>query len=309
MNFQVIIGQIISLFILIFIGYYLRKINYLNENNMAAISKLLMDLILPAMIISSLQIDLNKNLISNMKTILIYWFIFYIFLITAASLIARLFPLPKSKKVIIKFFLIFGNVGYMGMPVADTLFPENGLLYAALGLIPFNIIVWTYGISLFIGDNDDLDFNISSILNNGLIAIFIGLFLMITGLKLPLPVGAAVDMLGNATFPLSMLVIGSSLAQIELKGLFMDINLIAFSIIKLLIIPAAAFLVLFYFDVNSQVRTILTVQMGMPAASYGVIFAEIYNGDYIYAAESLFISTLFAALTIPTISYFILMFN
>ncbi|RCW49207.1 MULTISPECIES: AEC family transporter [unclassified Halanaerobium] len=306
MDFQLIIGQIVSLFILIFIGYYLRKINYLNENNMAAISKLLMNLILPAMIISSLQMELNKNLISNMKTILIYWFIFYIFLIITANLITKLFSLPKSKKIIVKFLLIFGNIGYMGIPVADALLPENGLAYAALGLIPFNIIVWTYGIRLFINDSDELDFNFKSMFNNGLIAIFIGLFLMITGLKLPLPLESAVDMLGNATFPLSMLVIGSSLEKIQLRGIFTDINLIVFSIIKLLIIPAAAFLVLFYFEVDNQVRTILTLQMGMPAASYGVIFAEIYNGDYTYAAKSLFVSTLFSALTIPVISYFII---
>src|SRR6056297_1147158 len=309
LDFQIIIGQIVSLFILILIGYYLRKTNYFNENNMVAISKLLMDLILPAMIISSLQIELNKNLISNIKTIIIYWFIFYFFLIIASNTISKFFPLPKSKKLIIKFFIIFGNVGYMGMPVADTLFPENGLLYAALGLIPFNLIVWTYGVRLFIDDSDELDFNFRSILNNGLIAIFIGLFLMITGLKLPLPLESAVDMLGNATFPLSMLVIGSSLAKIQLKKIFTDINLIVFSIIKLLIIPAAAFLVLFYFEIDNQIRSILTLQMGMPAASYGVIFAEIYNGDHSYAAESLFISTFFAAVTIPAISYLILSFN
>jgi len=113
----------------------------------------------------------------------------------------------------------------------------------------------------------------------------------------------AVDMLAEATFPLSMLVIGSGLAQIKISGIFKDLNIWIYSILKLLIIPVVAIILLNYFNVSDPIRTILVLQIAMPAAANGVIFAERYDGNYIFAAESLFLSTLMAAVSIPLISY------
>jgi predicted permease len=163
--------------------------------------------------------------------------------------------------------------------------------------------LWTYGTSLFLRDNQNKKINLRDIFNNGVIAIIIGLFLMLTGIKLPNAVMTAVDMLAEATFPLSMLVIGSGLAQIKISGIFKDLNIIAYSTLKLLLIPAAALLILNFFNIEDPIRTILVLQIAMPAAANGVIFAERYEGNYIFAAESLFLSTLMAALSIPLISF------
>ena len=303
MNFQVVITQIISLFLLIAVGYFLRRSQHLDQKETGAISKLLLDLILPAMLISSLQIDITAKMLGDFKNLFVYWIAFYLALIVIASLISRLFPIAKDKKIVLKFFLIFGNVGYMGLPVIDVIFPENGIFFGSIGVVVFNIFLWTYGANLFLRDNDDKKITLRDIFNNGVIAIIIGLFLMLSGLKLPSPVMTAVDMLAEATFPLSMLVIGSGLAQIKISGIFKDLNIIAYSTLKLLIIPIIVLLILNYFNISDPIRTILVLQVAMPAAANGVIFAERYKGNYVFAAESLFLSTLMAALTIPIISY------
>ncbi|KXS47081.1 MAG: auxin efflux carrier family protein, partial [Halanaerobium sp. T82-1] len=62
-------------------------------------------------------------------------------------------------------------------------------------------------------------------------------------------------------------------------------------------------LILNYFNTADPIRSILVLQIAMPAAANGVIFAERYEGNYVFAAESLFFSTLMAALSIPVISY------
>ncbi|TDO83316.1 hypothetical protein DFR79_12718 [Halanaerobium saccharolyticum] len=303
MNFQVVITQIISLFLLIAVGYFLRRSKHLDKKETGAISKLLLDLILPAMLISSLQIEITAKMLGDFKDLFLYWIAFYLILIAAASLIARFFPISRDKKIVLKFFLIFGNVGYMGLPVIDVLFPENGIFFGSIGVVVFNIFLWTYGANLFLRGNDEKEINLRDIFNNGVIAIIIGLFLMLTGLKLPGPIMTAVDMLAEATFPLSMLVIGSGLAEIKISGIFKDLNIIAYSTLKLLIIPAAALLILNYFNIADPIRSILVLQIAMPAAANGVIFAERYEGNYVFAAESLFLSTLMAALSIPAISY------
>ena len=303
MNFQLVLTKIISLFLLIAVGYFLRHSKYLDQKDTGAISKLLLDLIIPAMLISSLQIDITAKMLGDFTDLFLYWISFYIILIVLASIASKLFPISKDKKIVLKFFLIFGNVGYMGLPVIDVIFPENGIFFGSIGVVVFNIFLWTYGANLFLRDNDDKKITLRDIFNNGVIAIIIGLFLMLSGLKLPSPVMTAVDMLAEATFPLSMLVIGSGLAQIKISGIFKDLNIIAYSTLKLLIIPIIVLLILNYFNVNDPIRTILVLQVAMPAAANGVIFAERYKGNYVFAAESLFLSTLMAALTIPVISY------
>ncbi|MGP3778410.1 AEC family transporter [Halanaerobium saccharolyticum] len=303
MNFQVVITQIISLFLLIAVGYFLRRSKHLDQKETGAISKLLLDLILPAMLISSLQINITAKMLGDFFDLFLYWIAFYLILIVLASIITKFFPISKDKKLVLKFFLIFGNVGYMGLPVIDVIFPENGIFFGSIGVVVFNIFLWTYGTSLFLRDNQNKKINLRDIFNNGVIAIIIGLFLMLTGLKLPTAVMTAVDMLAEATFPLSMLVIGSGLAQIKISGIFKDLNIIAYSTLKLLLIPAAALLILNFFNIEDPIRTILVLQIAMPAAANGVIFAERYEGNYIFAAESLFLSTLMAALSIPLISF------
>lgn len=303
MNFQIVITQIISLFLLIGVGYFLRRSNHLDKKETGAISKLLLDLILPAMLISSLQIDITAKMLGDFKDLFLYWIAFYLILIVLAALIARFFPISRDKQTVLKFFLIFGNVGYMGLPVIDVIFPENGIFFGSMGVVIFHVFLWTYGANLFLSGNKDKKRGLRDIFNNGVIAIIIGLFLMLTGLKLPAPIMNAFDMLAKATFPLSMLVIGSGLAQIKISGIFKDLNIIAYSTLKLFLIPTAVLLILNYFKVSDPIRTILVLQVAMPAAANGVIFAERYEGNYIFAAESLFLSTLMAAITIPIISY------
>jgi len=285
------------------VGYFLRKSKHLDKKETGAISKILLDLIIPAMLVSSLQIDITAKILGDFTNLFLYWIAFYLILIIFASIISNLFPISKDKKNVLNFFLIFGNVGYMGLPVIDVIFPENGILFGSIGVVIFNIFLWTYGANLFLRGNKDKKINLRDIFNNGVIAIIIGLFLMLTGLKLPTFIMTAVDMLAEATFPLSMLVIGSGLAQIKISGIFKDLNIITYSILKLLIIPTAALIILNYFKVSDPIRSILVLQIAMPAAANGVIFAERYEGNYIFAAECLFLSTLVASISIPTISY------
>ena len=309
MNFQVVFSRIISLFLLIAVGYFLRRSKHLDKKETGAISKLLLDIILPAMLISSLQIDITVKMLGDFKDLFLYWTSFYLILIILASILSRLFPVSKDKELIIKFFLIFGNVGYMGLPVIDVIFPENGIFFGSIGVVVFHIFLWTYGVSIFSKENDENKIKLRKIFNNGVVAIIIGLFLMLTGIKLPGVIMTAVDMLAEATFPLSMLVIGSGLAQIKISDIFKDLSIITYSALKLLIIPTAAFMFLKYFKVTDPIRSILILQIAMPAAANGVIFAERYNRNYVFAAETLFLSTLMSAFSIPAISYLITYFK
>jgi hypothetical protein len=163
--------------------------------------------------------DVNADILNNFRDLFFYWIIFYLVLIAVSYLFIKIFNIPTDKKRVIQFFLIFGNVGYMGLPVIDVIFPENGILFGSIGIIAFHIFLWTYGINLFFTKDNKRKLKLRNVFNNGVIAIIFGMFLMLTGIELFTPIKNAVDMLAGATFPLSMLVIGSGLAQIKISGI------------------------------------------------------------------------------------------
>jgi len=233
------------------------------------------------------------------------FFIFYLFLIIFSSFLSKFIPITKNKKLVFKFFLIFGNVGYMGLPIIGTIFPENGIFFGSVGVVVFNILLWTYGINLFSQKNNDNTINLRNIFNNGLIAILLGLIFMLTNLKIPRPIMLSLDMLADSIFPLAMIVIGSGLAKIKISGIFTDLSIISYSVLKLIIIPLIVLIILTVFNIADPIKSIMVIQIGMPAAAVGVIFAERYEENHIFAAETLFLSTLLAAFSIPMISYLI----
>jgi len=305
LNFSFIINQIFALFILMLIGYYLRKIDYFTDSFTKKLSDVLTDYILPALILSSLTVKVNATMLKNAGAISIYWFIFFIIVSIIAYLIGKFLHLSEKKIAVLEFLLIFGNIGYMGLPVLKAVYPEQGAFFGTMAIMPFNFSLWTYGIYLYNRGNGNTELNIKNLLNNGIYAIIIGLIFMLTDLQLPVSIKNAVTMLADSTFPLSMLIIGSTLATMKLSDIFKERYIIGVSLLRLIIIPLTAFYIFDFFVANKVIVTILTIQIGMPAAANAVIFAEKFDANYRYAAEGVFLTTLFSLITIPLLIYLI----
>ncbi|HMA59718.1 MAG TPA: AEC family transporter [Halanaerobiales bacterium] len=304
MAYNIVISQILSLFLLIFLGYVLRKMNFINEKLNKGLSRILVDVALPALIISSMMVEINRELINYVKIFTIITAAIYLLIIILSEVIGKMAKLPLAKNTVFKFILAFGNVGYMGIPIITTLFPENGIIFNSINLIFFNVLVWTYGVYLFNRkEEENYDFEYKSLLNNGVIAIIIGFFLLFTGLRPPSFITGSLEMLGNITFPVSMLVIGSSLVNANFKKLFLDKKLILLTIMRLILYPILTLLALSFFDLKPIIYQTSVILVAMPAPAQVVLFAEKFDGDCKYASEGVFITTLFSVITIPFFLY------
>ncbi|MGM0472398.1 MAG: AEC family transporter [Bacillota bacterium] len=304
MQFNLIINQILKLFIIIFIGYIIRKKGIINNEINKGLTDILMEVTLPALIISSMSIKVTQKLINNMQLISLIWIILYILVVGFTSLLANQLDLNPKRKNVFKFLLIFGNVGYMGFPIIDAIYPEHGMIYAIIANIFFNLLLWTYGIYLFIKEqSDEGEIKLSQLLNNGLIAIFIGFIILLTGYRLPGSITEALESLGDVTIPLSMLIVGSSLSNIKIKAILNNKYIYLVSILKLLLIPGLILLGLRLFNLPTIIKNISVVLFAMPSAATTVIFAEKFDADYKFASEGVFFTTLFSLLTIPLFIY------
>jgi predicted permease len=201
---------------------------------------------------------------------------------------------------------IFSNIGFMGFPVIDALYGSEALLYATMFLIPFNVLIYTYGISVMkmrtSGDARSTDFQLSKILNVGVISCAVALVIYLTKLPMPVVVENAVDSISGLTAPLSMMVIGDSLTKINLKKLFCNGRMLVFSAMKLLLIPIVGVSLIKLLGLNPLLTGVCMIMLATPVGSMNAMLAQEYGGDYELASQGVTITTLLAVVTMPLVS-------
>jgi malate permease and related proteins len=305
MNFQNILIQILVLFLLILIGYILRFKNNLDSSTTSGITNLIMNLFLPSMIICSMQIDFSKYLLNNITILIFISIVMYSITIVIALLLKYI--LNKDTDLgIYQYVVIFSNVGFMGYPVIESILGKEAVFFTAIFNLPFNLLVFTIGTYLLNKNNIDYKFSFKSILSSPIIAIVFGLFLFLLQVKLPLSIFKILDMLGNITTPLSMLVIGSLLSQSPVKEAFVNKKLYFVSFIRLLILPIIIYFILSPYIKNPLLLGIPVIISAMPAAANTAIMAKSYNANDNLASQAVFLTTLGSIVTIPLISILLL---
>lgn len=294
------------LFILMLVGVCCRKCGIFNDEANKRISSLVVNVANPALILSS---SINQEAVIEgmefVKTFLLAWGMFGVVMVIA-HFIPRILRADVSEYGTYKTMTIFSNIGFMGFPVISALYGSEALLYATMFLIPFNVLIYTYGISVMkkrtSADARTTGFQLRKILNVGVISCAVALVIYLTKLPIPVVVENAVDSISNLTAPLSMMVIGDSLTKINLKKLFCNGRMLVFSGIKLLLIPIVGVSLIKLLDLNPLLTGVCMIMLATPVGSMNAMLAQEYGGDYELASQGVTITTLLAVVTMPVVS-------
>ncbi|MHB1394522.1 MAG: AEC family transporter [Clostridia bacterium] len=300
MDFNTAVSQILILFIIMFIGVAAKRTGIIDIRVQNSISLLLMKIAFPALIVSSTNFERTSDVLPNMISILIITTVSYLLIATLCTLTAKWFRFDKKTTNVFISLIVFGNVGFMGYPVARAFFAEIGVFYATAVNLVFTTFVWTYGILLF--DRQE-KIDLKKLLNLGSISSFIALFMFLFQLRLPYPLQTAMDLTGKMTTPLSMLLIGALIAEIDIAKLVSNKKVYLMSAIKLVIIPLATAYILKFMGFNAIVISICTIMASMPSGATNAIFATQFDSEPLFASVGVFISTLLSILTLPLTVY------
>ncbi|SHH19852.1 AEC family transporter [Tepidibacter thalassicus] len=302
MDFISTFNQIFMLFTLILLGYIANKKGVVTKSLNKELSNVILYITLPALIIKSMQYDFSKDMmLKSVKIILISIFI-YSSTILFSRIIAAILKIEGKTKDIVQFLIIFPNVGFMGYPVISSIYGDSGVFYTALFNMPFNILIWTVGVVIMSRHyKKDNSISIKKILfNPGVFAIIVGYTLFLLSIKLPKPIYDILDILGSSTTPMSMIVVGSILAQSRIQEAFKDKYLIMVSFVRLLIIPLIVYFVLKkILFLDGLILGIPFIICAMPSAANAAIFATRFENNHVLASQGVFITTLFSVITIP----------
>lgn len=298
MNAEVI-KQVIVLFIILIVGIYARKMKYINKEITNGLCNLLLNITLPLLIIASFLVKYSKEKLINAAMVLLFSFVMHIILMIFSKFIYS--KSPEKQKSVLNFMTVFSNSGFMGYPVLMCIYPKDGVFYGSVYNIAFNFFMFTYGVAVFSGEKDLKNLK-KLILNPAIISIFIGFILFAFSIKLPDVVVSAINSVGNITSPLSMLIIGSMLAEVSIKGVFAGTSLYIGSFFRLIFAPLITFFILKTIGVNSIVLNVLVILEAMPSAANTAVMAEQYGGDSLFASRCIFVTTLLSIFTIPLIT-------
>ncbi|RKD32243.1 AEC family transporter [Thermohalobacter berrensis] len=307
MEFTAISNQVLVLFILLVIGFILRKFDLMNDELNKGLSNLIIYVTLPALIITSMNYEFSQDKLNNSIKLLIIGFFIYIFMILLSLLYTKIFHIEEPQRGVYQFLIIFANVGFMGYPIVEVIFGKIGVFYAAIYNLWFNIILWTLGIIL-INPKHDKNINFKNLINPGTVSLLIGFIIFIFSIKLPQPIYVSLDRLGASTTPMAMLVVGSLLGDAKIGEIFTNKHLIITTLIRLIIIPAILIMGLSLFKLPDVVKGIPVVIGSMPAAANMAIFARKFNSDYRLASQGVFFTTLVSIGTIPLVIFMLLNF-
>jgi predicted permease len=306
-GFTTIIHSIAVLSLLMAVGFICVKTKYIGEDVQNAISKIVIKISLPVLVIMSLTKNgLDSNKITNSIMLIGVSFVSIAIMYFIGYMSGRFFKLDKNKAAAHECMSAFGNVVFLGYPLIQSLLGDDALFYAALYAMVNDFFVWTLGmyrITNGVKSEKGMIKNLKNMINPSTIAFFISFIMMIFSLKFTGTAEEVLNYIGSVTTPLSMLFIGMSLARINIKNLLGRIPLFVLVFIKMIIIPMLLILLFRYIEFERTPATVLILQVAMPTQTLLAILASEYGGDVEYASEGIFISSVTAIFTLPFIYY------
>ncbi len=299
---MLLLQQMIALFIFMMIGYGVRKKNIIDDAGAKSISWLIVNVANPALILSGSALsDQTLSLQDFGYTLFVASVLFFGLIILSFPLTA-LMHVPASQKGIYKMMTAFSNIGFMGFPLIRAMYGNDALIYASLFIIPFNILIYTYGILTLDSAANGHHLHLKQALNPGTIACALSVVIAILQPTLPDFLTTVIEDLSDLTASLSMMVIGMSLATIALTELFVERKLWIFSLIKLIPLPMLVLWITKLFIQDNVLLGICFVMLCAPAASMIPMLAQQYDSDYKLASKGVALSTLLSVVTMPLVS-------
>lgn len=297
---MVLLQQMGILFVYMMIGYVACKKEYFDQEFGKKLSWLVVNVANPMLAISAVVNNEEQIAKKDFYVTVLLAICFYAFFLILAQILPRLIGVQNSDIGVYKMMTTFNNIGFMGFPVIAAAYGNGALIYAVPFSIMFNILCYTWGIQTLCGGGEKG--NWKRIINIGTISGIISIVLFFMQIPVPKMICSLSAGLSNLTGPLSMLVIGISIAAMELKDLFTDVKLLKFAFVKLLVVPVAVMLLVCQVIDNQLICEVFLVMMATPAASMCAMLSQQYGGDYELAAKGVALTTILSVITMPIVS-------
>ena len=294
-----LIEQIIELFIMIFMGFLIVKIGLVKDSDSKVLSKIILYLIIPCVIISAFQVDYTSDTVRGLLIALAASVLTQVLLLIIISISGKLLHLNEVEITSV----YYSNSGNLIVPIVTFVLGQAWVLYGCVFMCVQLIFLWTHG-KRILSHEHGYDWK-KIILNVNMISILIGILLFFTKLRLPGIFVNTLSAVGNMLGPASMIVTGMIFAGMNMKQIFANKKVYFISFLRLIAVPLISLAIIKFSHLSalssdgSKIMLIVFLAIITPSASTVTQICQVYNNDAQYASAINVMSTLFSVITMP----------
>ncbi len=289
-----LLPQITKMFLLMGVGYWVYRKEFLSEGTTKQISWLLVNLVIPSVLFNSF---LREFRVQEFKQLGLAFVMSCVGMLLGGLYAKVAF---KKEQVLERFAVIFSNAAFIGIPIIYSLFGQEAVFYLSAYIVVFTLSVWTYGVYLISEDSKEVQ--IAKIIKNpNIVAIVTGLVLYVLSISLPNFITETFQSIGSMNTPLSMMLLGTYLAKDSLAKLISNVKCYWVGLGRLLVVPLLTIGVLVFFPADIMLKMVVVVVNSVPSAVMLAVFAQMYEKDSAYGAQLVSFTTLVSLVTLPVI--------
>ncbi len=289
----------LEIILLAAVGFLITKKGIFSVKTRQDMTDVIIYVILPCNIFHSFEQSLSMDVLRQCLIVFIIAMCVQLLYLVLNPILYRRFPMER--RVVMQYATICNNAGFMGLPVIESVFGATGVLYGSIVLIPIRLFMWTIGLSLFTKSDSKQAFKRLAT-HPCIWAVILGFAYMFLPWKLPVFLSSAINILGQCTMPLAMLIVGSILSEVNFKTVF-EKAAFYYTALRLIVIPAVIFIALTLIGTDPIVRGVSVLSAAMPAALITAMLAQKYGRDAAFASKVIFVSTLFSLVTLPAVAW------
>ena len=318
MSILVVLQQMVIIFILIGVGMLLYRRNMLSEATSKQISGIIINVTNPALLICSAFEDGPKVSLGGLSIALAAYAAVFVILIALSFLIPYILGVPKKLHYAYQMLTIFGNVGFIGIPLASAVLGSESLIFVSIFNLLFNLLIYTLGMSMLEkaaslqaaeGEISPAGRHTSGrlqkLVNAGTISAAVTILCYLGDFQVPVILSSTLTYMGRATTLLSMLVLGVSVAQMAPKYIFSHPKLYVFTLLRQILVPIGCVLLMRGLIDNKLILNTMLLMVAVPAANMPLMFAKQMDMETESISQGIILTTVLSLVTVPAACLFL----
>ncbi len=290
------------MFLLVALGFIIKKIKLVSTDTVNELTNILISVTLPLSVLASGGEECSREMITNIGLSFLIISLYYIAAFIISFLAFRPVLKDRGERATGINMAVFANTGFIGIPLAQIMYGQEGMIYAIIYNLIYNVFLFTIGVRLLDGKTEIKGCFKSIFLDPLSISSIVAILLFFSPVKLPSPVQNFLTNVGDISSPLSMMIIGAWLVGVDFRNIIKRPVSYYISFVRLLVLPVILYLVLSFFNLDSIMVSSIVLISALPIGSLNVIFAKKYGHDVSFVNETMMLSLCLSLITIPVIT-------
>lgn len=303
MAFQVTLHQMIVFFLVLAVGFAAGKTHIIEKDYLPNFAKLITSVFLPIMIFAYTRSGSTRDALLANWPIIVFSIVWYAGITAIMYGLAKLMRLPHDRDRVFAFCFIFGNTGFVGMPLLAALYPEGGLLYMGLFSLADVAYFWTGGLFWATARDREFTVSIKGFLTPNVIAVALAFAFILLDLPLPGVIDDTLMTIAGATGACCMIYLGALLCFSQWTDALRCKELYVGVLVKMILVPLVGGKILFALGWPVDAATSMVVIMSLPVMTVVPMIATQRGNEGDYAAGITMATIIASVVTIPLVQF------